>query len=163
MYTLGVKSPSSFAPGIPSFLPGPTVYHEPMPRPEFTLRLLLHALPAEERERCLARLRAVAGTRQPWSEDDLPAEPLERCTRWTRFEPERFARQTVGGLCGMLEVELEAGLITYATPDDRLSRLIRTFWLWRHGQRIGQVYHALVRLVGEQRARSEASQVFGLL
>jgi hypothetical protein len=147
MYTLGVKSPSSFAPGIPSFLPGPTVYHEPMPRPEFTLRLLLHALPAEERERCLARLRAVAGTRQPWSEDDLPAEPLERCTR----------------LCGMLEVELEAGLITYATPDDRLSRLIRTFWLWRHGQRIGQVYHALVRLVGEQRARSEASQVFGLL
>jgi hypothetical protein len=134
-----------------------------MPRPEFTLRLLLHALPLAERERCLARLRAAAGTRQPWSEDDLPVWPVERCARWPRFGPERFARQTVGGLCGMLEVELEAGLITYATPDARLSRLVRTFWLWRHGQRIGQVYQALVRLVGEQRARSEVSRVFGLL
>ena len=159
----GSIGPSSFAAGVSSFLPRPTAYTEPMPRPEFTLRLLLHALPEVERERGLARLRAVAGTRRPWTEDDLPDAPLERCARWTRLEPAHLERQTVAGLCGMLEVELEAGLITYATSDALLSRLVRTFWLWRHGQRVGQVYQALARLIGEQWARYEVSRVLALL
>jgi len=130
----------------------------------FEARLLVAALPAEERERCIQRLLPLVEKRPPWNEQDVGDEPAEQCKYWWPLSSEKVAQQTPRGLQLVMLTELENGLRSMATPLWLLNRIVRGVWLLRLGRRVGQVYAELERQPGgSQQAREQVRQVFTML
>ena len=62
---------------------------------------------------------------------------------------------SVEGFCGLLEVELTAGLCTFCTTAEALSRPVRMLWLLRQGRRAAQVYAGLEAALGSRQQALE--------
>lgn len=129
-------------------------------REELELALLVPWLPEAERPRAVGRLGLNAGKHYPWTRADLLDEPREQCQQWGPLEIQEPELLSVEGWCGLLEVELTAGLCTFCTTLDELSRPVRMLWLLRQGRRAAQVYAGLEAALGSrQRALEYARSV----
>jgi hypothetical protein len=117
----------------------------------FEMALLVAGLPAEGREAVAGQLLALVGKRPAWQEEDVGVEAAEQCRGWWRpLTEERLQQQTPRGLLLTLQTELECGLRSAASPLWLLNRIVRRVWLLHQGQRVGQVYRALERTLGER-------------
>ena len=120
-------------------------------REEVELALLMPWLTNAERRRFLDLLLPRAGNHDPWTIADVEGEPWEQCQQWDEplviTEPETMTSE---GFCCLLEFALKTGLTTFCTPLEVLSRPVHMLWLYRQGQRAGQVYAALEQALGNR-------------
>jgi hypothetical protein len=117
----------------------------------FEMALLVAGLPAEGREAVAGQLLGLVEKRPAWAEEDVGVEAAEQCRGWWRpLTEERLRQQTPRGLLLTLQTELECGLRSAASPLWLLNRIVRRVWLLHQGQRVGQVYQALERALGER-------------
>ena len=122
-------------------------------REEVELALLVLWLPEAARPRFVGHLIERADRYLPWSAKAVEGEPWEQCRRWGPLVIKEPETMSVEGLCHVMEAELTAGLQTYTTPREMLSRPVRMLWLLKLGRRAGQAYAGLEQaLGGEDRA-----------
>ncbi len=142
-------APAAVPPAAPtSPMASPAPRPPRLSRPELELSLLLAFLPDAERPRFLARLVQAAPRRFPWQEHEVAGEPRAQCAHWEPLAG--LDKLTVPGLCARFERELEAGLRSYQTPLEELSRPVRMYWLLKQGRRLGQVAAALEQRLGSR-------------
>ena len=122
-------------------------------REEIELALLLLWLPEAARPRFVAQLLHSADRYLPWPETAIVGEPWQQCQQWGPQVIKDPQTMSVEGFCHVMEAELTAGLQTFTTPLDILSRPVRMLWLLKLGKRAGQAYAGLEQaLGGEERA-----------
>jgi hypothetical protein len=114
------------------------------------LALLVLWLPEAARPRFVAHLLESADRYRPWSAKAVEGEPKEQCQRWGPLVLKEPETMSVEGFCDVMEVEVTAGLSTFSTPPDLLSRPVRMLWLLKLGKRAGQAYAELERALGSQ-------------
>ena len=149
------------APPLPAWAISPAKAAAQPPDPWYILReevelaLLVAWLPKAEQPRAVGRLALNAGKHYPWTRADLPDEPREQCQQWGPVDIQEPEMVSVEGWCGLLEVELTAGLCTFCTLPEDLSRPVRMLWLLRQGRRAGQVYAGLEAALGSRQRALE--------
>ncbi|HEU5368899.1 MAG TPA: hypothetical protein VFU69_10560 [Ktedonobacterales bacterium] len=121
----------------------------PLAGQRFEAALLVAGLPVGVREAWMRQVLALAAKRPAWQEEDVGEEAAEQCRCWWPLVEERLRQQTPRGLLLTLQTELEGGLRSMATPLWLLNRIVRRVWLLHQGQRVGQVYRALERKLGD--------------
>ena len=138
------------APVDPTPAPPSITPHRRLSRSEVELALLLPFLSEAERPRFLIGLAQAAWRSFPWPEAPLAKEPRAQLVVWAPIVPADCTGLGEPDLSAWLKKEVLDGLRSVQTPLALLSRPVRMYWLLRQGQRAGQVYAALERLLGDR-------------